>query len=779
MVGMEKDTKNVVDVSVIVPMYNVENLIAETIESLKKNECNFEVILVNDGSTDNTLQNAKACIVGDSRFRVLDQKNQGVSVARNSGIKNSVGEFIMFMDSDDILKDFAIDMLLAAAIEQQADYVYGGIKKFNKDKEWSIAIHDKSNLFSKGIKNISHNPELFFSMGPVAKLISRELIGDIYFPEEISCAEDQVFIFNIFINAQKIYSLGEYIYFYRERDIEENSASITQQRDEKAYQYFTDIITVLKIIKDINENSNFSINEKKNNLVKYYERAITYDVWPLFMRTLKYHPHHVCEAFATLQYFMRELDNECINNLPAVRYFFIRVLSDNIFYIRGYKDFIAYRKFLFFLFDCFNEGVFRYFSKPNSYGRRWDDSLFFARANMLQAYSYFLYLRPKKKIFSIINRNKVRWIKKYWFPLCQLLPKQNNKVVFTSTKSKPMGENFNWLMNELKKSGKLDGLQVYKFLGTTKSTKKLLFRYFHSATANTIFLEDYHNPYYGLEFSKKTNIVQLWHACGAFKKFAHDALDGTDSNTKVFEDNAHSFYSDVIVSSEQIGVNYSTAFQQPVSKIQSLGVPRTDLFFDLDKISKIKSHILKRYPYLSATKNILYSPTFRGGPAERKTFNLSIDWNKLKDMPRNYKFIIKLHPVVERISPEIPDWIKDRVLVLNAKENVNDWMLFCDVLITDYSSLIFEYSLLDKPIIYYPFDLKEYFNERGFYYSYDTYIYGEIAYTSNELVQAILNAEMKHESFYEAKDNFKKKFMGSCDGKASQRIIQYFLEKQG
>ncbi|HHF6749333.1 TPA: glycosyltransferase family 2 protein, partial [Haemophilus influenzae] len=252
-----------IDVSIIIPMYNVENLIGETIECLKNNFCKMEVLLIDDGSKDNTVNNAKLAVANDKRFTILRKENSGVSSTRNFGIKKAKGEFIFFCDSDDILEENAIDKLLIAAFAENADYIYGGIKKFNKEKEWTIPVHDKNNLFLQGTKTIDKNTELFLSMSPGAKLIHRSLLKNKFFPEDIHCAEDQVIFFNIFLYAKKIYCIGNYIYKYRERDLENNERSITQQRDIKAFAFFIDILSVIEINRKVLEESALTDSQKK------------------------------------------------------------------------------------------------------------------------------------------------------------------------------------------------------------------------------------------------------------------------------------------------------------------------------------------------------------------------------------------------------------------------------------------------------------------------------------------------------------------------------------
>ncbi len=774
---MESKENYKVNVSVIVPMYNVQNLITETIESLKKNKCSLEVILIDDGSEDSTLKTVYQAVDGDERFIIIKQENQGVSSARNNGLKLAKGEYITFVDSDDLIVDGAIDLLWEAAIERKADYVYGGIKKFNKQGEWFLQRHVQLGIFNEGFKDILVNTELYYSLGPAGKLFSRKILENTQsFPKNIKYAEDQVLFFEVLLKANVIYSVGACVYLYRERDESDSELSVMQQRDGKAFEYLSDMIAVIQRITMINNASGFDEENKRKNLMVYYERAINSDLWPLLIRIMKFQPNQQAMAFNELTKIIADKDQLFVSSIPAFRYFFIRLLNDNIFYISSYEAFLAYRNFLSCIFDKFDQGVYAYFAKPNHYGTRWDDSYLIAKSNVVKAYLYFLYLSPKKRFFAYFNKNKVGFIKKYLFPFFKLFPVNKNKIIFSTNSGKPMKDNFSFILNELKKDKSFKKYKIYKFLNNSKKTSTLLLRYFHSATAKTIFLEDYYNQYYGLLFSSKTNIIQLWHACGAFKQFAHDALCLKDSNTEEFEQKAHAFYTQVIISSDHLVNHYKSAFNASDTNVLALGVARTDLFFDNKKMSVIKDNILRKYPYLSQTYNVLYAPTFRGDALERKIFHLPIDWEQVGKLSDQVRIIIKLHPVVEKIIPAIPDSVKNKVLILDSKENVNEWMIFADTLITDYSSLIFEYSLLNKPIIYFPYDLESYFDERGFYYPYETYVYGDVVYDTASLMNAINQAEIRMANYDKKKCQFKEKFMISCDGHSSQRIVKKFID---
>ncbi len=772
----QNQKNNKIDVTVITPMYNVENLIGETVQCLKNNHCNLEILLIDDGSTDETVLKARSAVGDDHRFKILLKPNSGVSNTRNFGIEHAKGEYITFVDSDDILVEHAIDKLLSAAKEENADFVYGGIKRFNSTNIWTTSIHDESNLFSKGHKNILKNPELFFSMAPGSKMIHRNLLRNNIFPSSIQCAEDQIVLFNIFINAKNIYCIGEYIYYYRERDLTLNENSITQQKDTKAFKYLEDIIAVMQMISDkLKGNVHYDEKQKNEILKNYYERALKFDVWPLFLRVLKYHPHKTKNAFELVHHFMNNVDDDLFNYTTGFRYFFLRTLIDNADLIRV-KDFPAYREFIRYIVGRLSDRTIAACSKsPNWQNKRLEDNLYLSSSSFPASFLYFLKLKMKKKIFRKLNKNAEERVKKYFLPFYRLFPVQKNKIVFASSTKGKMSANFSAILNELKKEKNFD-YKIKKFLGLSGEFTRNLSRYFHLATAGTIILESYYRPLYGVKLNPKTKVLQIWHACGALKKFGFSALEKNDSNPVEFETAAHGFYTHIITSSYETGKCYAEAFGVPMDKIYPIGVPRTDIFFSDNKMDKIKREIISRYPTLAGKKNILYAPTFRGNPSERRKFTLPFDLAIIDELPPDYNIIIKLHPVVTIQSISVPDEYKDRIIFLPSSEDVNSWMVFADVLITDYSSLIFEYSFLDKPIVFYAPDLDSYFDERGFYFEYQEYTYGKIAQNEKELISCIIYSEEDYQAFQFKKAAFKEKFVSSCIGSSAHNIIRLIQE---
>ena len=170
-------------ISVIVPVYNVEEYLEECLESIShQTYADIEVILVNDGSTDGSIEICKQYCQQDPRFHLINQKNQGQSVARNNGVVVSKGEFITFVDSDDIVR---VDML-----DQLMNYMSDEIDIVECDKTEDIQyLNEKGKDIQ--VKEFDSNEALYkcfnhaVSWSPVAKLYRREIVEKIPFLENL------------------------------------------------------------------------------------------------------------------------------------------------------------------------------------------------------------------------------------------------------------------------------------------------------------------------------------------------------------------------------------------------------------------------------------------------------------------------------------------------------------------------------------------------------------------------------------------------------------------
>ena len=169
----------------------------------------------------------------------------------------------------------------------------------------------------------------------------------------------------------------------------------------------------------------------------------------------------------------------------------------------------------------------------------------------------------------------------------------------------------------------------------------------------------------------------------------------------------------------------------------------------------------------------MFAPTFRGNG--RLTGYYPTDRFDLKEVSDalgpEYGIIVKMHPFVNN-KFEIPEGYEDRIIDLSENSELNDLLFVTDILITDYSSAVFEASLLDIPMVMYAYDLSEYTATRDFYYEYKPSLPGKLAQNQDEVIEAIRNGDFETERI----KPFKEKFFDHFDGKSTERVAEMIKE---
>ena len=214
-------------ISVIVPVYNVEEYLEECLESIKQQTfTDIEVILVNDGSTDGSMEICERFCQKDSRFKLINQENQGQSVARNRGVKESVGKFIMFVDSDDVINKNLLEVLLPY-MKTEVDIVECRMTR----KKEEFYLNKPSKIVFKGnakeaILNCIEIKEVKFC--PVTKLYRREIVEKVPFLEGY-IYEDVFTGINYLKHMRKIVVVDYIGYHYRVRPNSTMTKSYTEK----------------------------------------------------------------------------------------------------------------------------------------------------------------------------------------------------------------------------------------------------------------------------------------------------------------------------------------------------------------------------------------------------------------------------------------------------------------------------------------------------------------------------------------------------------------------
>ena len=375
----------------------------------------------------------------------------------------------------------------------------------------------------------------------------------------------------------------------------------------------------------------------------------------------------------------------------------------------------------------------------------------------------------KKILYPILQRLK-RVVQIFFYDLCTILFKCKEKQILIASNTKnELHGNLLYIYDELQKYDydiKILTMNKGNFIKRIKYEFKVLL---NSATSKYILIDDFFPLMYVLNIRKGTKFIQVWHALGAFKRVGYSRLDIDNQNSLT-----HRNYTDTIVSSEDIVDNYAEAFGIDSNKVHPLGIPRTDMFFDTVKKEKTKQQIYEKYPNLKQKRVILFAPTFRGqGRRSAHYPEEYIDLDKIyESLDEKDIFILKLHPFIKN-QLVIKEEYKDKIIDLTDYKDINELLLITNLLITDYSSVIFEYSFIENPIIFYVPDLDEYGNSRSFYYDYEEYIYGSIAKTKEELIDQIKNPVVDTNKI----EQFKNKFLNKCDGNSTKRFVEELILK--
>ncbi len=387
-------------------------------------------------------------------------------------------------------------------------------------------------------------------------------------------------------------------------------------------------------------------------------------------------------------------------------------------------------------------------------------------------------------------RNRLNsFLFKLWkvlFKIFCILPVEQKSVLFVASNDFTVPEEYKSLADY----GKSRGYNI-RFIFKSPNTsdviyknelKKILndirFQYYYARSRAT-FVCDYYLPCFANKPRKGTRLVQIWHGCGAFKKWGYSTRSGSwGLKDEFFEKyNVHKTYSLITTSAEFVNDKYAEAFGSSMEKVKALGVPRTDVFFDSSFINAQKELLLQKHPELRGKKIVLWAPTYRGNDLKSSENPIAIDFEELrKALGENFALLCKFHPhLAKKIkADDLGESAQGFVYNISDEFSISSALCFADILISDYSSLIFEYSLLNKPMLFYAYDLDEYNSDRSFYYSYESFVPGPIVKNSSELANAILSAEENFDK--EITAAFRNKYMSACDGKSTQRIFDYAVK---
>lgn len=349
------------------------------------------------------------------------------------------------------------------------------------------------------------------------------------------------------------------------------------------------------------------------------------------------------------------------------------------------------------------------------------------------------------------------------YEACRFQKVDPNLVIFADAHHNARPAAMDLLYHRLKKDGRFHIVQMYCDYGTASKKKVLqhmtVFMRLY-AKAGFVVICDNFLPVASCKKKPGTKVIQLWHACGCYKKFGYDAPDDipADYHGEVFRN------IDLVTVSSKAAVRpFCRAMHLTEEQVRPLGVSRTDLYFSEKWRARCASRFRERYPEVYGKIIVLWAPTFRGNAGVPEL--LDLDVGKLQqELGDSYLVLTRLHPHMKQAQ----------------KESAHDCPIpteepypVVDVLIADYSSLIYEYLLFGGQVVLYAPDVEEYRKRRGFYMDIDE-IPGEIVTDPVSLADAVRQAaEHTRSQKDRPRDLFLMKYMGACDGHVTERIYSW------
>ncbi len=367
------------------------------------------------------------------------------------------------------------------------------------------------------------------------------------------------------------------------------------------------------------------------------------------------------------------------------------------------------------------------------------------------------------------------------FALCSVFPIQD-KVTFVDT----FGDNCRFVYEELRRrdtgkravfltaSRRTMGAEIPGALAIPFTARKpwhLVRGVYHLATSRFVIVDNYYGFLAAVRFRPGVECIQLWHAAGALKTFGlrDESVKHRTARAKRRFCRVYSQFHKLVVGSDAMAWQFEQAFGLPAERMLRTGVPRTDKFFDAGHREQVVARLRRENPALVGRKVILYAPTFRDG--ELNSFRLHLDIAGLRrGLGEEYALILRLHPAMKSRIPDL-DAHKGFAFDYSDYPDVSDLLFLADYLITDYSSIPYEYALLGRPMIFYPYDLSTYTRHRGLWTDYEAAVPGPVVFSTADIVRVIREDAFDRQRVQQ----FAAMWNQYSQGQSSKNLLDYLL----
>ncbi|EGQ1611085.1 bifunctional glycosyltransferase/CDP-glycerol:glycerophosphate glycerophosphotransferase [Staphylococcus pseudintermedius] len=706
--------------SIIVPFYNSEEYITECISYIKRQRNqDFDLILVNDGSTDRSeplLDEALADYDKKAKYIKLET-NQGHAHARNVGMQAVETPYFMFVDADDKLATYAVNFYLKHI--QSFDGLIAPVHEFTLNMPQFV---DQDRVQIKYLDTTS-NPNSFLRKNTACNIIFKTAIvkgHNLQFNESLKVYTDWSFILDYVQYAEHFIRVINFPFYFKGEvyDPFETNTLSEQNFDFLFEDYAKSFIDALSRVK--NKQTRTFIKQRMLN-------TLHNDFSPNLRET--------AQRFATHQDALAQV----------VRHLGVDILKEHkiLFTLETFA--LAFRKI------------------------GWASSI--NRLRFVTRHAKRVALRQKGKELS-----------QYF--LTDKDENVNNKtVVFESFGGKNYSDSPKYIYEymkdhypELNYRWVFTNPETNRVPGEALKVKKNSAAYYQAYSEAKVWVSNARLP---LFLNKKENqtYIQTWHGT-PLKRLANDMkvvrMPGT--TTSLYKRNFHKETSrwDYLISPNRYSSEiFRTAFWMPAEKTLEIGYPRNDILVNRADDVALQAEIREELNIQEGKKIIMYAPTWRDDEFVKKgsyTFKLKIDLARLQEtIGDDYVVLLRMHYLIAN-ALDLKGF-EDFAIDVSNYNDISRLYLISDCLITDYSSVMFDYGILKRPQLFFPYDIEKYATElRGFYIDYHNDLPGPIYTDPDALIEGLKNIELIRETYQDQIEAFHQRFCSMENGRAAQYI---------